>query len=154
MSNKKIRNATISEYAGIAFKSILECNCYKLLEASGLPFTYEAHTYQLLANTKRTNTIVYTPDNKNKVRGATPLVGKNISIRPITYTPDFVVTLDNVVFIIEAKGFQNDVYPIKRKLFISLLESLDDGNQYIFLEPHNSFQMNQVISIIKSYGKN
>ena len=34
-NNKKIKGATSIEYNGIKFKSILECSCYKKLEAAG-----------------------------------------------------------------------------------------------------------------------
>ncbi len=154
MNNKKIKNATTIEYDGIAFRSILECNCYKLLKEASISFSYEAQTFELLEGIKGISTSVYVPDKKNKVRGATSLVSKPMSIRPITYTPDFIVQKDNTVFIIEAKGFQNDIYPVKRKLFLALLESLNDGLEYVFLEPHNLFQMKQVILIINSYGEN
>ena len=40
--NKKILGTKIKVYKGIKFKSTLECNCYKLLEASGLEFSHEA----------------------------------------------------------------------------------------------------------------
>ncbi len=154
MPNKKIKNATKNEYNGVVFRSKLECDCYKLLSQLNLPFEYEQTTFELQPKLPEIKTLVYVPDKKNKVRGATQLVGSSLTLRPITYTPDFIVYKGDAVFIIEAKGFQNDIYPVKKKLFLALLESYNDDKKYIFLEPHNLFQVKQVVQIINTYGEN
>lgn len=41
-----------------------------------------------------------------------------VTYRPITYIPDFLVTyLDGTIEAVDVKGFQNDVFLLKRKLF-------------------------------------
>ena len=91
ITNKKIKNATPLIYEGIKFRSKLEVNCYKLLLENKISCEYEKTKFILQDN------FIY---NNNK-------------IRQITYTPDFVGN----TFIIECKGFSNDIWPLKWKLF-------------------------------------
>lgn len=46
------------------------------------------------------------------------------------------------------KGFQNDTYPIKKKMFRKLLETFDIG---FFFEIYTKKQLLQAIDIIKKY---
>ena len=68
----------------------------------------------------------------------------------VTYTPDFVVTKDKCKIYLDVKGMPNDTYPIKKKLFLKVLEERNDGYNYLFIEPHNIRQINQAIEIIKN----
>ena len=67
----------------------------------------------------------------------------------ITYTPDFVINKNNYKIYFDVKGKENDVYPIKKKMFLKTLEERNDGINYLFFEPHNIRQMLQAIEIIK-----
>ena len=67
----------------------------------------------------------------------------------ITYTPDFVINKNNYKIYFDVKGKENDVYPIKKKMFLKTLEERNDGIDYLFFEPHNIRQMLQAIEIIK-----
>jgi hypothetical protein len=89
--NKKVKNATPLEYNGVNFKSKLEMYCYKLLKENNIPVEYEVVKFQIL------DPFVY---NDEKVRG-------------MIFTPDFVG--DN--FVVECKGFMNDAFPLRWKLF-------------------------------------
>lgn len=71
-------------------------------------------------------------------------------VRDITYTPDFTIFHNNTLFIIEAKGKENDTYPIKKKLFRKVLESTKIP--CIYFEVHTKKELLEVIDIIKSYG--
>ena len=90
-SNKKVKNATPLEYDSVSFKSKLEMYCYKLLKENNIPVEYEVVKFQIL------DPFVY---NDEKVRG-------------MIFTPDFVG--DN--FVVECKGFMNDAFPLRWKLF-------------------------------------
>lgn len=148
-NNRKIKGAKFTEYNGIKFKSILECSCYKKLEAAELDFSYESERIILWKGTKLNNTIVYAP---RKIR-----VGKynkfldlqTRALLNITYTPDFVVLKDGYKIYFDVKGKENDVYPIKKKMFLKALEEREDGIKYLFFEPHSVRQMIQAIEIIK-----
>ncbi len=91
VTNKKIKNATPMEYDSIAFKSKLEQFTYKAFKDASMILDYEPRSFELVPS------FVFT--------------GKKI--RPLTYTPDFI----HKDFIIECKGFGNDSWPIREKLF-------------------------------------
>lgn len=145
MANKKIKNATVIEYNKIRFKSKLEAAFYKLLIEAGFEPQYEQRTYLLWEGCKPTIPF-YTKDKKTKL-----LKLEDTKLRNITYTPDFTFNYNGRLIIIEAKGKENDTYPLKRKLFRGLLESLAPNN-LLFFEVFSQKQLLQAIEIIKSYG--
>ena len=51
------------------------------------------------------------------------------------------------------KGFTNDVYPIKVKLFRKYIEQLQDSNNYLLFELYTKQQLLTAIQIIEEYGK-
>lgn len=142
--NKKVKNATPLEYKGIKFKSKLEVMIYKTLSENGFKVYYEPTKYVIWYGFKPTIPF-YT---KDKNTGLLKLdAGK---IRNITYTPDFITSYGKKVIIIEAKGFQNDVYSYKRKLFRQYLEDANDGDN-LYFEIYSKKQLLQAIDIIKSH---
>lgn len=147
MTNKKVKNATVIEYNGIKFKSKLELAFYKLLVQAGFNPQYERKTYLLWEGCKPTVPF-YTRDNKTKL-----LKLDNTKLRNMTYTPDFTFTYNGRFIIIEAKGKENDTYPLKRKLFRGLLENEVPDNP-LFFEVFTQKQLLQAIEIIKSYDLN
>ena len=147
--NKKIKGATSIEYNGIKFKSILECSCYKKLEAAGFDFSYESEKITLWDGVKLQNTLVYAPKKIKAGKYGKSLELQTRALLSTTYTPDFVVTKGNYKIYFDVKGKENDTYPIKKKMFLKTLEERNDGVRYIFFEPHNVRQMLQAIEIIK-----
>lgn len=146
--NKRILGATSTSYNGIKFKSRLECSCYKKLEHSGLDFSYEGERVVLLEGFKPGNITIYAPDRKNAGRYGKELNIKDRAIINITYTPDFIVVKGDYKIYFDVKGKENDVYPVKKKMFLKYLEEKNDGLKYIFFEPHSVAQMMQAINII------
>lgn len=142
--NKKVKNATVIEYDSIRFKSKLELAFYKLLIQAGFEPKYEERTYLLWKGYKPTIPF-YTKDRKTKL-----LKLENTKLKNITYTPDFTFNYNGRLIIIEAKGKENDTYPLKRKLFRGLLESCAPDNP-LFFEVFSQKQLQQAIEIIKSY---
>lgn len=90
--NKKVRNATPIIVDGIQFRSKLEGFVHTELKKVGLPAEYESTKFELLPG-------FYYKNEKKSIA--------------ITWTPDFV----GKNFIIECKGFANDAFPLKIKLF-------------------------------------
>lgn len=90
-STGKVRNATPNEYNGIKFRSKLETYTYKKLKEADITADYEMHRYELLP--------AFTFNDKK--------------YRPMTYLPDFV----GKNFIIECKGYPNEAWPLREKLF-------------------------------------
>ena len=118
--NKKIKNATSTKYDGIQFKSKLEVSVYKTLKDKGLDPLYECNKFILQRG--------FRPLKPYYIKGVCPkTVNGYAKIIQITYTPDFTVKYGNNVLFIEAKGRQNDTYPIKRKLFIKHLEDIPNA---------------------------
>lgn len=148
--NKKIKGARTVLYKGITFKSDLEYRCYKKLEGTDLNFSYESEKITLWEGVKPSNVLIYYP---NKIRAG--VYEPNLSLQPkslikITYTPDFIIKKGKYKIYFDVKGKENDVYPIKRKMFLKYLNSKNDGIKYMFFEPHNIKQMIQAIDIINS----
>ena len=108
--NKKIKNAKECTFNGITFKSQLEYNFYKTLRAAGLNPDYELMKFVLMEGFKPT--VPFFNRSKSKVFRLDMQ-----KIRDITYTPDFTFMHKDKLIIIEAKGKENDVYTIKKKLF-------------------------------------
>ena len=90
-SEGRVKNATPNTVDGIKFRSKLESYTYKKLKEANIYADYEQHRYELLP--------------------AFEFSGKKI--RAITYLPDFV----GHDFIIECKGFPNEAWPLREKLF-------------------------------------
>lgn len=140
--NKKIKNATSIEYDGISFKSKLELTIYKTLKEEGLDPHYECNKFILQEGFKLSKPfwckgLPYT--NKN---------GENKKVIAITYTPDFTVEYGKNILFIECKGFQNDSYPIKRKLFLNEIDGIP--NMY-FMEVYSKKDLLESLKQFKEY---
>lgn len=152
MPNKKIRNATPLEYGNIKFKSTLEKLVYKTLVESGLDVQYEPQTFTLWEGFKPT---VPFYDRSKKTKNLELTDKKLIDIK---YTPDFVVHYPpGIIAFIEAKGMENDVFYIKKKLFRSLLEEAAQNNNAtyypMYFEVYTKKNVLQAIQLIKDYAE-
>ena len=141
--NKKIRNARESVFNGIHFKSKLEESFYRTLVSAGLTPDYELTKFILAEGFKPT--VPFFNRSKSKVFR----MDMN-KVRDITYTPDFTILYSDTLFIIEAKGIENDTFPLKKKLFRRLLESMEIP--CVYFEVRTKKELLEVIKIIKSYG--
>jgi hypothetical protein len=149
MENKKIKNAQRLIYNNIQFKSQLEVMIYKTLLQEGFDVKYEPVTFTLWQGFHPE--IPYYVKNK-KTR---ELALDNKKLIDIKYTPDFIFYYNGIRVIIEAKGFQNDVFYIKKKLFRAYLEE-DFSNvkiQSLYFEIYTKKELMQAIEIIKDYVK-
>jgi len=137
-ANKKVRNAIASVYKGIKFRSKLELFTYQQLEQAGIKSLYEQKKFVLMEGFRFPNRTV----EPHKTKG---YIDTTVKIRDITYTPDFVDPND--AWIIEVKGFANDVFPLKWKLFKNHL--MENGQDYVLFLPKNRKQVLETIDIIK-----
>lgn len=143
VENKKIRNARESVFNDIRFKSKLEESFYKTLVAAGLEPGYEQTKFVLARGFKPT--VPFFNRSKSKVFRM-----DMAKVRDITYTPDFIILYNGTMFIIEAKGIENDTFPLKKKLFRRLLESME--MPCVYFEVRTKRELLEAIKIIKSYG--
>ena len=118
--NKKVINATEVTINGVKYRSKLEARCAQILKENNISFEYEPLK------------IEYIP--KFEYYGE--------KYRAAFYTPDFII--DNK-YILEIKGFPNEVYRYKKKLV--LLKLLNDVNytKYRFFEIKTITQLKQWI---------
>lgn len=161
MENKKIRNATHSAARGITFKSQLEKSIYNTLLQHGFEPQYEPKTFILWEGfTPITPYYDKETDKQNQKRSE--FLGKKVSkilvlkqnkIVGIRYTPDFYFNYRGLNVYIEAKGIENDVFYIKKKLFIKYLDNqlIEKGEKSIYFEVYTKRQLLQAIEIIKNY---
>lgn len=138
--NKKIKNATKYSYNGIDFKSLFEVSVYKLLEAKHIEPKYEEYTITLTERFKPTVPF-YT---RTSGRG---FHLEKSNVQPLTYTPDFTFSYNGFFVIFEVKGYMNDVYPVKRKLFRKVIEEWKFP--VIFFEIHKKSDVEDALDIIE-----
>lgn len=160
-SNKKIRNATECKSGNLKFKSQLEKSIYNTLSELGFNPQYEPRTYELWGGfvpitpfyDKETDT-----QQAKRIKGGDIIknrmlvlnTGKIIGIR---YTPDFYFRYGKLDVFIEAKGIENDVFYIKKKLFRKYLDEhfFKTKQHSIYFEVYTKKQLLQAIEIIKEY---
>lgn len=163
MTNKKILNAESTSRHGIKFKSKLESMCFDVLFNEGLNPQYEPRKIILIDGfkpltpfyDKETNS----EHNKNVKKIGKPytrkLVLQDKKVIAITYTPDIYINYKNIDIWIECKGFENDCFYLKKKLFRRYLDNLflTTGKRSIYFEVYTKNQLMQAIEIFKEYEK-
>lgn len=140
--NKKIINASPLEYGGISFKSKLEKMAYQTLKEQGFPVLYEPKKF-IIWEGFRPNVPFYNKDASTRM-----LKMDRKKVIDITYTPDLMFEYNNHLIIIEMKGFENNTYPLKKKIFRKWLESNYPNS--IYFEIFTKKQLLQAIDIIKN----
>jgi ribosomal protein S8 len=143
VENKKIKNATSTTVDGIEFKSKMEARVYQILVSEGLNPEYESKTITLWEGF--TPTIPY----YKKTKGSLNYLEK-AKVRNITYTPDFYFNYNGLNVYIEVKGFVNDVFPVKKKMFRKYLEEKE--SPAMVFEIYTLTQLKDALIKIKSYG--
>lgn len=121
--NKKIKNAKPTEYNGVKYRSKLESEFAKVFDENEIPFKYEPFKITLIPSFK--------------------YLGQ--TIRDVSYTPDFVV-YNNII--IEAKGFPNDAYPLRKKMVLKYI--VDNNYNYEFYEIKTKNQLLKLIEELKT----
>lgn len=129
-SRKKIRNAKSKEVDGIKFRSLLEAHCYRQLRDAGIPANYEKKRYVLMEGFHYGNES-YEDNGKTGYQDK-----QKYKVRDITYTPDFVDPQGR--WIIECKGFANERFPLKWKMFKKLL--MESPDPPVLFVPRNQKQ--------------
>lgn len=163
MVNKKIRNATQSSLGKLTFKSQLEKSIYNTLLQQGFTPQYEPITFTLWDGFSPITPYYDKETDKQKIKRISEgvntcpskiliqKVGKVVGIR---YTPDFYFNYNGLDVYIEAKGIENDIFYIKKKMFIKYLDDIlvNTGRRSIYFEVYTKKQLLQAIEIIKDYA--
>ena len=123
---------------GIKFRSKLEAFTYKTLKENNIPLEYESEKFTLLDSYNYDETTYEQSTKGYRDKSDT-------KVRAVTYLPDFLCP--DRTWIIECKGFANDRFPIKWKMFKKHLK--DTQKQYVLFLPRNKAQVDEVIDLIK-----
>lgn len=151
---RKVQNSVSLVVNGNTFKSKLELFTYnKLLEAGIKDFKYEVDKFTLLEGFEFNNDSVEAYDrtidgNKFKLFDNT-----TNNIRPITYLPDFTcIKEDKTGWILECKGYPNEAFPLKWKMFKNYL--VKNGYNVTLYKPNNQQSVLKTVELIKNrfYG--
>lgn len=121
---------------------------YKTLLENNINANYERETFLLWEGFSPTIPF-FTKDKRHT------LVNNSRKLLGITYTPDFTFDYNGWHVIIEVKGFQNDVFPYKFKMFRKYLEKIQSkkGVKFILAEIFTKSQLLEFIQILKVYGE-
>lgn len=147
--NKKVKNASVVQYGDYKFKSKLEMKAFNVLFEAGYNPTYETDSFHLWKGIK--------PDipfyERHKARKTGLTFSKNsYSLIDIKYTPDFKIRHGEYTVFIEMKGKENDVFYIKKKMFIKYLEENFDGKA-IYAVIKTIRELKEFLKILKEeYG--
>lgn len=110
--SERIVNVHEQDYGGKHFRSSLEAQTAKTLDAMGIPYQYEEKRIELLEGFR-------SPFQKDKVRA-------------ITYTPDFIIG----PIMLECKGFETPEWKLKKKLVFKWLQENEPNT--IFYQIHDA----------------
>ena len=117
--NRRIKNATpYVAFDGTQMRSKLETRVYKWLYDLGFEPKYEPETFTCWKGPRPTVPFYDLSKSRHNQLNMKKLVD-------MSYTPDFIFEYKGIKIIIEAKGFENDQFPIRKKLFRAYLETLD-----------------------------
>lgn len=138
IENKKVIGAQETTVNSIKFKSLLESRFYNYLKSIDVDFDYEVERITLKEGFKPK--CLFFKAEKGSIK-------QDISkVRGITYTPDFVIRLNDYTVYVEAKGFKTDSYNIKVKLF---RKHIDNWEKVIFAEVKTLKQLKELIETVK-----
>lgn len=141
MTNRKILNATPVEVDGIQMKSKTERTIYLALKDLGMNPAYEAETFVYWKD-RKPKTFFYDRNSKRQLRFN---MKKLISIK---YTPDFIFMYDGIKVIIEVKGWENDSFPLRKKLFRGYLDTLP--YPVVYAEIFTKKQLLEFMEVLKT----
>lgn len=128
-------------FKGVNYKSSLERTMAMLLDEAGIPFQYEAVTYNVVEGFE------FDYDSyERQANGKGDMINRGRKkIQPIKYTPDFT----GEGFIIETKGYANETFPLRWKLFKRMLSGNDELLNVVIYKPQKISECEEVIKLIK-----
>ena len=128
--NRKIINATPAVASdGTEMKSKMEVRIYETLLSLGIKAKYEEEIFTYWEGIRPTVPFYDLETNHNKptYRHLRKNMKKFVSM---SYKPDFTFDYKGVKIIIEVKGWENDQFAIRKKLFRAYLETLKEPVVY------------------------
>lgn len=140
--NRRIIGATpFTAFDGTPMRSKLETRIYKWLYDLGFEPRYEAETFTYWRGPRPTVPFYDLSKTRHNRLNMKKLVD-------MSYTPDFIFEYNGKKIIIEAKGFENDQFPLRKKLFRAYLETLN--YPIIFAEIYTKRQLLEFIETLRN----
>ena len=140
--NRKVLNATpVIARDGTQLKSKMERTIYHALLDNGFNVHYESETFTYWEGFYPTVPF-YDKDSKRNLRD------NHKKILDIKYTPDFVFMYHGIKVLIEVKGWENDQFSIRKKLFRKYLETV--GYPVIYAEIFSKRQLMELIEKLRN----
>jgi hypothetical protein len=129
-------------YKGIDYKSTLERNMAMLLDEAGIEFKYEPTKFDVVP------AFQFGVDSyERQSNGKGDMINRGQKkVQSVSYTPDFV----GEGFIIETKGYANETFPLRWKLFKKMI--VDNPEQFpnvTLYKPQKISECEQVVKLIK-----
>ena len=133
-------------FKGIAYKSGLEKNMAILLDSAGIDFAYESKTFEVVEGFKFDFDCY-----ERQANGKGDMINRGRKkILPIKYTPDFI----GEGFIIETKGYANETFPLRWKLFKKMLtDTVGNISPLVVYKPQKISECEEVIKLIKKQNE-
>lgn len=150
MENKKVKNATPCTIDGIAMKSKLEVMVYKTLKELGFSPQYEPVVFTFWEG-KKPITPFFDIEKRAKDSSGRKNKRNQKKFVSMKYTPDFIFDYNGITVIIEAKGWENDQFPIRKKLFRTFLDRLT--YPVVYAEIFTKRQLLQFLNELKEHEK-
>lgn len=139
---RKVVNATKKVVDGIKFASTLESKMYIMLKEAGIKFEYEGKSYQTFDPFELECQCWERATKRSKAMSDRRKVSK------VSYTPDFIG--HNEDWFIEVKGRANESFPLRWKLFKSMVSKW--AKKPLIFKPANEADCRQVVEILKQHG--
>lgn len=134
---KSISKAKKYTYRGIDYKSGLEKYMAQILYENKIKFEYESTKFELQEGFRLE---LKSYERQANGKGEFKNRGEK-KILPITYTPDFI----GKGFVIETKGYANESFPMKWKMFKKLMNVQGD---IILYKPQNRKECDETVKLI------
>lgn len=145
-NNRRILNATPAVTAdGIEVKSKLEARIYDTLLTLGYEPRYEQESFTYWEGLKPTVPFYDLGKNRKLRLNMTKLID-------MKYTPDIIFDYEGIKVIIEVKGYANDQFAIRKKMFRAYLETVDYA--VIYAEIFTKKQLLEFLDCLKEYSDN
>lgn len=129
-------------FKGVDYKSGLERNMAMLLDEAGIPFEYESKKFEIV------DSFDFDFDcYERQANGKGDMINRGRKkVQGIKYTPDFI----GDGFIIETKGYANESFPIRWKLFKKMLiDSINyNGDSLTIYKPQKVSECEEVVKLI------
>lgn len=129
-------------FKGVNYKSSLEKNMAMLLDAAGIEFQYEPESFKVIESFN------FPIDSyERQANGKGDMINRgNKKVQAVSYTPDFI----GDGFIIETKGYANETFPLRWKLFKKMIvDNIDAFPNITLYKPQKISECEKVVELIK-----